>query len=199
MITASKFKRVVSLRESTLPFNCVKEILCNNRNKTLSPAPIQWGIKNEKKAKDIYISISKRKHVNFSFKECGLFVDKKFRFIGASPDGIAECKCCGIRCVEIKCPYTARYSYPKLAALSTGHNKNQDGSLFIDKNHSHYYQMIGQMGVTEIYKCDFVVYTTKGIYVHIIDFDQEYWENLLNILSKFYELNVLPEILFNLP
>ena len=43
--------------------------------------------------------------------------------------------------------------------------------------------------------CDFVVYTTKGVSVQRIQFDNDYWDNeLLPKLIDFYENCIAPEI-----
>ena len=31
-------------------------------------------------------------------------------YIGASPNGIVESSCCGVRCLEVKCPHSCRNS-----------------------------------------------------------------------------------------
>lgn len=39
---------------------------------------------------------------------CGLFVDQTAPFLGASPDALVHCICCGNGIVEVKCPWSAR-------------------------------------------------------------------------------------------
>ena len=46
----------------------------------------------------------KNKHTNFTVKDSGFVMSKEYPFMGASPDGMTECSCCGIGCLEIKCP-----------------------------------------------------------------------------------------------
>lgn len=42
--------------------------------------------------------------MNIKIEKCGLFLDKKHPYLGASPDGLVGEDVC----VEVKCPYSAR-------------------------------------------------------------------------------------------
>ena len=41
-------------------------------------------------------------HENFQIFDSGLWINKDFPYLGASPDGIVSCDCCGIGLCEIK-------------------------------------------------------------------------------------------------
>ena len=43
-------------------------------------------------------------------RKCGLTVKADEPFLGASPDGLFSCKCCGTAVLECKCPYSIRNS-----------------------------------------------------------------------------------------
>ena len=45
--------------------------------------------------------------------EAGLFIDPYRPFLGASPDGIVNCKCCGKGVIEIKCPLCVKDGLPE--------------------------------------------------------------------------------------
>ena len=47
-------------------------------------------------------------HNDFSFKKSGLVISDDYPLLGASPDVIAYCDCCGQHVVEIKYPYTLK-------------------------------------------------------------------------------------------
>lgn len=47
------------------------------------------------------------------------------------------------------------------------------------KNHSFYYQVQGQMGVSGRKWCGFVVWTLKGMSVEKIMFDEAFWEKMV--------------------
>ena len=73
---------------------------------------LKWGRVNEDKERQQYISFMEGKHDNFIVNESGLVVDPKYSFLGASPDGLVSCSCCGIGVVEIKCPFKYCYCMP---------------------------------------------------------------------------------------
>lgn len=52
--------------------------------------------------------------------------------------------------------------------------------------HSYYAQVQGQMGVTGAKWCDFIVYTSRGMYLERIAFDPNYWQTLRNQLLQYY-------------
>ena len=63
-------------------------------------------LKNKNAAKECYFSDFSGSHENLTIRDSGLIVNPNYPYIGASPAAIVECKCCGIRCLQIKCPYS---------------------------------------------------------------------------------------------
>ena len=47
-------------------------------------------------------------HKSFNIMNSGLVLHPMYPFMGASPDGLVSCSCCGNGVVEIKCPYTCK-------------------------------------------------------------------------------------------
>ena len=47
----------------------------------------------------------KSTHSSFLVVDAGLFLSSTYPYLGASPDGIVSCSCCGGGCLESKCPY----------------------------------------------------------------------------------------------
>ena len=47
---------------------------------------------------------AKKTHTYLRVVKAGVFVDPERPFIGASPDGLVECECCGKGVIEVKCP-----------------------------------------------------------------------------------------------
>ena len=45
-----------------------------------------------------------KSHLNHSINLSGLILNPDFPYLGASPDGIVNCSCCRVGCLEIKCP-----------------------------------------------------------------------------------------------
>lgn len=62
----------------------------------------KWGCHHEKTARDAYCRYQKEKHVNFTVSDSGLFLSTEHPFLGASPDGLVTCKCCGAGGCETK-------------------------------------------------------------------------------------------------
>ena len=52
-------------------------------------------------------------HDNFQIELSGFVINPDFPYIGATPDGMVSCDCCGSGIVEIKCPYCAHDSTVK--------------------------------------------------------------------------------------
>ena len=46
-----------------------------------------------------------RGHCAFTVNESGLFLNTKWPYLDASPDGVVTCRCCSKGVVEIKCPF----------------------------------------------------------------------------------------------
>lgn len=94
--------------------------------------------------------------------------------MGASPDGLVQCKCCGNGLLEIKCTYTHKDLSPEeVATMDKNYFVYMDDSnnVKLKTNTSWYYQIQTQLGVCDRKWCDFVLYTQKGISVDRISFD----------------------------
>lgn len=51
-------------------------------------------------------------HKDVKAEPCGLFLMQKKYFVGASPDAVVSCSCCGEGILEIKCPYSIENQIP---------------------------------------------------------------------------------------
>ena len=58
--------------------------------------------------KNVIFQFSSSSHENLTIRVSDLIINPSYPYGGATPDTIAECKCCGISCLEIKCPYSHR-------------------------------------------------------------------------------------------
>ena len=119
-------------------------------------------------------------------KDCGLFLKSEEPYIGASPDRIFSCSCHPSACVEIKCPYSISHLSPSDPKVKLDYLKNIDGEIKLNKNHQYYTQCQQQTGVTKLSKCYFFVYTSHGYILEEIDFDSEFYENLVSSFRQFY-------------
>ena len=161
------------------------------------PEAIEYGIKEEDSAKFCYSKVSEKQHCSFEFEEPGLIISRHYSWIGASLDGIRKCQCCDPTVVEIKCPFKGKDLDPKVAFLlpSVGGKKDKDGKYCLDKNHIHYFQVQTGMTVSGLKTCDFVTYTSKGIFVVKINFNINFWETVVATVYKFYCNQIVPSFL----
>ena len=114
-------------RSGVITASIAHQVLCKYRKKNNSPSSIDnlvgkilgyskpfktpstsWGVENEKYARKRYINKSRSGHKHFKCEEAGLKLHPERVMLGASVDGIVSCACCGIGCLEIKCPFSHR-------------------------------------------------------------------------------------------
>ena len=188
LLTASNFGKICCRRETTSCQNLVKTILYPPR---LTNVAVEWG-----KEKEILAREQLQEILGIEINECGLFIDAEFPFLGASPDGIVG----NDTIVEIKCPYAARQMSPndamlnKIAGVHRIFNKNVDTCM--NQKHAYYFQVQGQLHITQKKYCIFAVWTPYGIKYTIVKRDDTFWEvKMLPSLKRFYEDCLVPEII----
>ena len=97
-------------------------------------------------------------HKDFALEKCGVFIDKEYPRMHATPDFLCSCSCCGKGCGEVKCPYSIddcdfdSYTAKKGACL-----EKVDGKIRLKRNHQYYYQVQQQLRITGRQFNDFVV------------------------------------------
>ena len=109
-VTASKMKAVCHTNLAHPSHSLIKTI-CYPQEFSFSSKQTAYGSKNEKKACELYYKTSVKDHDDFEFSESGLIINPKWPVIGASPDGVVSCTCCGKGVLEIKCPYSHQNMY----------------------------------------------------------------------------------------
>ena len=73
----------------------------------------------------------------------------------------------------------------------------EDGKPMLKTNHDYYFQIQGQMAVTGIHICDFVVWTPKNFITITVGFDETFWRTkYFPFLTNFYFNIMLPEIVY---
>jgi len=115
--------------------------------------PIKHGLNLETEAKNSYISLMRRTHRGFKARECGIFIDPSKPYIGATPDMVVSCECCGEGLLEVKCPLTSAHQIP--TAGCPAYLYNGPHGISLQRNHSYYTQILGQMAVSRHSWCDF--------------------------------------------
>ncbi len=197
-ITASRARACVHTDVSNPAPSLIKSVCYPDVYKFTSQAT-KWGCDHEKLAIKMYESIQKQKHTNFAIKNTGLHISLSHPYIGASPDGITLCQCCGKNLVEVKCPFCTndvtkvKYILPD---KDTGITK-------LARDHAYYYQMQVQMFVLGAKSCDFVVYTeekkdtckVQGLYLEKIPYNQAFMGIFLPKAETFFLDAILPELL----
>lgn len=184
-ITASLCKQAFTT-DSEKPAKTFFHSVMQYQEKRSFPA-MEYGLNWESVARDCYTELSTQLHMNFTVATTGLHVNSKFKFLGASPDGLVDCTCHGSGVLEIKCPP----SFEKGLDGWKGAVRcpvNADGT--INKSHQYFYQMQHQMLVTEKKYCDFFVWT-KGLkksdkFLLRVDKDEDCCKEIIKKLEKVF-------------
>ena len=189
-ITASRAKRVCTTSQETPAKSLIKDI-CYPMSRKFSTKATEWGCDHEKNARQKYICEMSKTHTNFHIKDVGFFINPKFPYIGASPDGIASCDCCGDVLIEIKCPYCQRNSSvsDSIDCLITVNE-----TLELSKSHSYYYQVQCQLLVTGKDFCDFIVWTKEDFFLERISKDPIRCLEITEKSQHFFQNVILPEL-----
>ena len=127
-------------------------------------------------------------HKNLKILECGLFLDRRDPYIGASPDGLLVCDCCPKACLEIKCPFSINHTSPNSPDITLPYLKSIDGEMKLSSTHKYYTQC--QMQVTGCSHCYFCVWTQHGFVLNKISFDPAFWNDIKGLFFEFYKLYV---------
>ena len=161
--------------------------------------PLDWGLKHEESARKAYYRLESSKHNQLSLISKGLMISKTRPFIGASPDNITSCKCtplCERILVEYKCPWSHKDLDPKEAFLQPEIGGMwQNDTFFLQEKSRYFYQIQLLMHVTELKKCDLVVWTQKGIFCHRIMYAPLFFEKICIKLKRFWLTSVVPHML----
>lgn len=138
------------------------------------------------------------KNNTLELEEPGLLISRQCSWIGASLDGIRKCQCCDPSVVEFKCPFTGKDLDPKIAFLlpSIGGKKIKRGSIFLMKiTYIIFKFRLAWLFSSGFKTCDFVTYTSKGIFVVTVNFNAKFWETVVATVFKFYCKQIVPSFL----
>ena len=158
--------------------------------KSVTSKQLEHGKKFESVALREYEKYMFNKSTPVKVLPCGLVVSKGCPILGATPDArVVDFGCTdyfGI--AEVKCPYTKHHVTPLDACTDEKFFMKQTGDreCKLKEDHPYYAQVQGQMAVTGAKWCDFIVYTSKGIYVQRIPFDPVFWAGLEQKLLSYY-------------
>ena len=103
-ITASKFKSACHT-DPSCPSHSLIMGICHPEMARFNTEATKWGCQHERAAREAYSCFQKERHKNFTVSDSGLFVSTEHPYLGASPDGLVTCECCGAGACEIKVLY----------------------------------------------------------------------------------------------
>ena len=163
--------------------------MLNSDSLQIQPPPIQYGNRNEKKARKLYIRTHKfqKGHVHAKVDVPGLVISDDIPYLACSADGVVRCPKCSTYLIEVKCLWKHRKNWPKLAACQAGIcAEKENGQLELKKNHPYFSQIQTQMAVYGLSRCVLVIYTDKGICDIEVPFDSVWWEEAKSELDTFF-------------
>ena len=188
--------------DATNPSQSLVKSICYPESFCFTSQQTTWGCKHEKSAQDLYLKTQKPKHTNLAVQVSGLVINPLWPFIGASPDGLLSCTCCGGGTLEIKCPFCHRGEDVAVAASKDRKfclQPSSDGSLRLDRSHAYYYQVQTQLFVSDVEYCDFCVCTFSGdetgVHIERISKDIDLWNDCVIKAQTFFKTCILPELL----
>ena len=174
----------------------VKRICYPHFHKFSTKATV-WGCEHEDEARQAYAESTSKKHKFFKLANSGLVVRHDYPFLGASPDGVVSCQCCGDGVIEVKCPFNCRDLSFKDAVVQQPRlclGQSDDSTYFLKKDHAYYYQVQAQIFLCKVAYCDFVMYSENDLVVLRVLPDPEFIKSAVEDVTMFFKLAVLPEL-----
>ena len=198
-IRASVCKQACNTNPAQPSQSLIKSLCYPNLFKFMTAAT-QHGCKHENQAIAAFETSMKKQHVNYRTIKCGMFINKQYPWLHATPDFLSWCKCCGYGCGEVKCPYFLDgIDFQSYVKKSSSCLEMQDGNMKLKRDHQYYFQVQQQLFTTDLLFCDFIVcgfseqaavFINERIYP-----DREHWDVVVPQLSTFWTYCTLPEIL----
>lgn len=193
-VTASTLYDVCHTSTDTPSLSLIKRICYPHQNQVNAPQ-LKYGRQNEANALAKYQQLTKELHHDVEFHQAGLLISQEYVFLGATPDLLVKCSCCGEGTVEVKCPWTVRDGQLcDLLREKSSCVSECEGSLRLKKSHRYYYQIQVQLFVWKREYCDFVLWTCTEIHVERVKADKEFLLPLLHAAEGFFKTVLLPEL-----
>ena len=179
-LTASKFKDIFNCSKSHSNLQCPAELVAKIMRYT---KPFQtWQTKHRFNtkihAKEKYKQLVKKSHKNVRVEEPGVMVLQPYPFISVSPDLEVICSYHGRGVVKIKCLTSLVGKVPSIENYQ--HLELSDGQIKLKRNSEYYFQIQGQMAVTERTHYDFFIFSFAGNAPVPLDFDEKFWLEMLH-------------------
>ena len=194
-VTASRMKAICHTNAAKPSEHLVKAV-CYPEGRKLHTEATKWGCSHEKNALDAFTEQMIRTHDNVRVRCSGFVISAAHPYIGASPDAIVTCDCCGSSPVEVKCPFCKKDNIiHEITDKNFCLQKDVNGVLKLSKTHAYWYQVQTQMGVCEMERAYFVVWTEKDMHVEEVFFDEQKWLEMCVKAKHIFETAILPELL----
>ena len=120
---------------------------------------------------------------------CGFVIDENNFILGAAPDGkvVVDCE---FGLLEVKCSVEYKNIVPKDISFISKNPpflySETSSKLLINKSHTYYNQIQMQLALTTQSWCDFIFYTSEGLIMHRVQFDEAHWHKLQTKILNFY-------------
>lgn len=203
-ITASQFKSACTTKIEKPSETLVKQI-CYPLKQSFTSKYTEYGKKNEKNAiKKFFDHIKNEKsYANFDIYKTGFFISMETPEVGASPDSIFCCSCCGWAVLEVKCPYWMKdmKNLNEVVDFVRKGKKHDtffvivDNELHLDVDHAYYFQIQLQMYVCKFKFCYFFVWSKDVFICERIPYNENFLKLQLEKALKFHKLVIKPELL----
>ncbi len=181
-LTASRFREICQVRENS------EESLANRiLQGTRQTAAMKRGLELEADAICEYCQMKRVNHY-----PCGFVIHPDAPWLGASPDGLIfdPSEPCQFGLIEMKCPNVKSY-------VDCPYLKVKSGKLELQQTHAYYWQVQGQMLMTGMNWCDFVVSTEEDVLIQRIYRDNGVLDVIREKVDRFYFNVYLQKCLIN--
>ena len=118
---------------------------------------------------------------------CGFVINPHAPHLGTSPDRKVHDNFTDMHfgLLEIKCPKANSYVQCKYL-------REINGTYRLNRSHSYFYQIMGQMGITGMPWCDLFVHTETDYHLERIFYDEKLWADMKVKLDMFFYNYYLP-------
>ena len=159
--------------------------------------PVKWGKLHEDDAIKTFMAEEATKHEGGlnNVRKCGLLVKIDEPFLGASPDGLFSCKCCGTAVLEAKCPYNIKDQNIKENYEKVDFLEMCDSNLRLKRSHRYYSQLTTEIALKGCSHGFIIVWTTVDCFIEKIPFDEDRWKRLHDAATFFFKGYILPVLL----
>ncbi|VDH98588.1 Hypothetical predicted protein [Mytilus galloprovincialis] len=182
-ITASTFHKIGFRRKKLDPTCLLKTLLYNVRKPTKD---MLFGLQQDEPSITRFVQeLEKRGKMGLNVQKRGLILHPEKCYLGASVDGVVQMD--GETYVlELKNPPSTWKmnlldAAKKLACLKIDENNK----VYLNPKHEYFTQIQGQMAVTRIGKCYFVLCTEKNIHTEVVQFDEQFWRICYSCIRKY--------------